>query len=378
MSGLAAHPDLTLVERALARMGARGPLSADDLARDILGLTNAPAVVADRLAVALLGSDPRVRQLEDGRWGIVAEAQGSPLIEECAFAVVDVETTGMHAAGADRVTDVAVVLVQGTRRELVFESLVNPGVPIPPRIAEMTGISDALVAGAPGFHQVADQLLAALSGRVFVAHNVRFDWGFVTAEVRRARDLVLGGERLCTVRLAHRLVPNLESRSLDSLMNHFSIENQARHRAAGDALATAELLLRLLPLARERGARTLADLEVLTDGERGTVNGERGIGGQMSLHHTFAIGELPLPLAGGRVVAPRWWRDVRCGPQATLVEADSAGRSKPDSPGDALTARGTPRRPGADRDRAGQQGGPEVHRHLRGGQCGPEWRDAAG
>jgi len=273
VSGLAAHPDLTLVERALARMGARGPLSAEDLARDILGLTNAPVVVADRLAMALLGSDPRVRQLEDGRWGVVAEAQGSPLIEECAFAVVDVETTGMHAAGADRVTDVAVVLVQGTQRELVFESLVNPGVPIPPRIAEMTGISDALVARAPGFHQVADQLLAALSGRVFVAHNVRFDWGFVTAELRRARDLALGGERLCTVRLAHRLVPNLESRSLDSLMNHFSIENQARHRAAGDALATAELLLRLLPLARERGARTLADLEVLT--RRGTGHAER-------------------------------------------------------------------------------------------------------
>jgi DNA polymerase-3 subunit epsilon len=276
VSGLTSHPALTLVDQALTRMGAQGPLSAADLARDILGLNNAPAIVADRLAVALLGADPRIRQLEDGRWGVVPEAQGSPLIEECAFAVVDVETTGMHAAGADRVTDVAVVLVQGTQRELVFESLVNPGMPIPPRIAEMTGISDALVARAPGFHEVADQLLTALAGRVFVAHNVRFDWGFVSAELRRSRDLALGGERLCTVRLAHRLVPNLESRSLDSLMNHFSIENQARHRAAGDAIATAELLLRLLPLARERGARTLADLEVLT--RRGAGGGEPGAG----------------------------------------------------------------------------------------------------
>ena len=193
MSGLTAYPDRTLVDRALERMGASGPLGAADLARDILGLPNAPVLVAERLAVALLGADPRVRQLDDGRWGLVPEASGSPLLDECAFAVVDVETTGMHAAGDDRITDIAVVLVQGSRRELVFESLINPGVPIPSRIAELTGIDDRLVADAPGFRDVADGLLAALASRVFVAHNVRFDWGFVTAEVKRSRDLALAG-----------------------------------------------------------------------------------------------------------------------------------------------------------------------------------------
>ena len=95
--------------------------------------------MAERLAVALFASDPRVRQLDDGRWALIAEAQGSPLIEECAFAVVDVETTGMRAAGPDRVTDVAVVIVQGARRELIFESLVQPGISIPSRIAMLTG-----------------------------------------------------------------------------------------------------------------------------------------------------------------------------------------------------------------------------------------------
>jgi hypothetical protein len=135
VSGLTAYPDRTLVDRALDRMGTTGPLGAADLARDILGLPNAPVLVAERLAVALLGADPRVRQLDDGRWGLVPEASGSPLLDECAFAVVDVETTGMHAAGDDRITDIAVVLVQGSRRELVFESLVNPGVPIPSRIS---------------------------------------------------------------------------------------------------------------------------------------------------------------------------------------------------------------------------------------------------
>ncbi|HXI21559.1 MAG TPA: 3'-5' exonuclease, partial [Gemmatimonadales bacterium] len=102
--------------------------------------------------------------------------------------------------------------------------------------------------------------------RIFVAHNARFDWGFVSAEVRRARALGLTGSRICTVRLARRLLPELASRSLDSLSFHFGLENPARHRAAGDALATAELLERLLVLARDEGARTLADLEAMTRG----------------------------------------------------------------------------------------------------------------
>jgi DNA polymerase III epsilon subunit family exonuclease len=262
MTGLTTVPDGTLVERAMSLMLA-GPLTAQRLAEEVLGLAGAPATVADRLAVALFSADPRIRQLEDGRWALVSEVRGSPFLEDCAFAVVDVETTGMRAAGPDRITDIAVVLVHGARRELVFESLVNPGVPIPPRIAALTGITDEMVRKAPDFCEVADQVIGVLAGRVFVAHNARFDWGFVTAEVRRARDLSVMATRVCTVRLARRLLPDLPSRSLDSLSYHFALENQARHRAAGDALVTAQLLERLLLLARERGVRTLADLEAL-------------------------------------------------------------------------------------------------------------------
>ena len=262
MIGLASFPERTLVERAMTLMVA-GPVDAGRLAREVLGLEHAPLAVAERLAVALFAADPRVTQLEDGRWALIAEAQGSPLIEECAFAVVDVETTGMRASGPDRVTDIAVVVVQGARRELVFESLVNPGVPIPSRIQSLTRITDEMVRAAPAFASLADAVLQALAGRVFVAHNARFDWGFLTAEVRRARALGLSGPTLCTVRLARRLLPQLESRNLDSLSLHFGLENAARHRAAGDALATAEVLCRLIQLAREHGARTLADLEAM-------------------------------------------------------------------------------------------------------------------
>lgn len=280
MTGLISYPELTLAERAMALM-VQGPLTPARLARDVMALEGAPPMVAERLAVALFSADPRVRQLDDGRWALVAEAQGSPFLEDCGFAVVDVETTGMRASGSDRITDIAVVVVHGARRELVFESLVNPGVPIPPRIALLTGISDAMVRVAPPFEAIVDQVLAALAGRVFVAHNARFDWSFVSAEVRRARALSVDGARLCTVRLARRLLPELSSRSLDSLTHHFGFENPARHRAGGDALVTAQLLERLIAMARERGLRTLADLEGFSRTRIGRRGRGRGPGGRI-------------------------------------------------------------------------------------------------
>ena len=262
MIGITPRPGGTLVEQALALLG-DGPRDAATLASEVLNLPNAPVAVAERLAAALLGADPRVRQQADGRWAIVTAAQGSPTLETTAFAVIDVETTGMAAAGDDRVTEIAVVVVEGSRREVAFESLVNPGRPIPARIQELTGITDAMVADAPSFGEIADEVLAAMAGRVFVAHNARFDWGFVGAEVRRARDLVLDGPRLCTVRLARRFFRGEPSYGLDALATRFNLEFPSRHRASGDALVTGMLLERLLGAARERGARTLADLEVM-------------------------------------------------------------------------------------------------------------------
>jgi len=257
---IAARPDSTLVDRALGAL-AQESRPARWLAANVLGLVQAPDLIAERLAVALLGADPRVQRLRDGRWALVAAAGGAPLLEECAFAVIDVETTGSSAAGSDRVIEVAVVLVQGERRELVFETLVNPGRPVPGVVTAITGITTAMLRDAPSFEEIADGLLDTLAGRVFVAHNARFDWRFVENELKRARALRLEGARLCTVRLARRLVEGVESCGLDALTERFALENPARHRAAGDALATAELLQRLLRLARQDGARTLTDLE---------------------------------------------------------------------------------------------------------------------
>ncbi len=260
--GLSAHPESTLLDRVLETLR-QGPRAAVTLCHRVLGLSGAPDTVCERIAIALLAADPRVRQLNDGRWGLVPEAQGSPLLDECAFAVVDVETTGMRARGGDRITEIAVVVVHGGRREVVLDTLVNPGRPIPPAVCAITNITNAMVRDAPPFAQLADQVVAALAGRVFVAHNARFDWNFISAEVHRARDLALDGPQLCTVRLARRLVKGVRSCGLDNLTQHFGFENAARHRAAGDALVTADLLARLLRLAREEGAATLQDLSAI-------------------------------------------------------------------------------------------------------------------
>jgi DNA polymerase-3 subunit epsilon len=259
VTGTVARPQGTLLDRVVETLR-QAPRSAIELCHQVIGLPGAPPVICDRVAIAMLGADPRVRHLPDGRWGLVPEAQGSPLLDECAFAVVDVETTGMRHGGSDRITEIAVVVVHGGRREVVFESLVNPGRPIPPVICAITNITDEMVRAAPTFGELADRVVAALAGRVFVAHHARFDWGFLSAELSRARDLALDGPRLCTVRLARRLVKGVRSCGLDNLTRFFGFENGARHRAAGDALVTADLLCRLLALARDEGARTLHDL----------------------------------------------------------------------------------------------------------------------
>jgi DNA polymerase-3 subunit epsilon len=253
----------TLLARALdyLRGGSQPPL---EVCREVLGLSRAAPAVAERLVVALLGADPRFTYDVEGRWSVVpAPAWAGVPLAQVRFAVVDVETTGMRSRGADRITEIAVAHVDGGRVELAFESLVNPERPIPWRIRQLTGITDELVAPAPRFAHIVDQVSAALAGRVFVAHNARFDWAFVRAELERERDYAPPAPRLCTVRLARALVPELPRRNLDSVLWFFGVEATRRHRAAGDALATARVLQRLLDRARERGISTWPELQAL-------------------------------------------------------------------------------------------------------------------
>ncbi|HEX6966114.1 MAG TPA: exonuclease domain-containing protein [Gemmatimonadaceae bacterium] len=195
-----------------------------------------------------------------------AGAGGAPDAENLAslsYVVVDVETTGMRPYDGDRITEIAAVVVRDGVITQTYETLINPERPIPAFITALTHISSAMVRDAPRFRDVCPEVLRLLEGHVFVAHNARFDWGFLTAEVMRATGRGLTARQLCTVRLARRVLPHLPSRRLDALAQYYGITIPARHRAGGDAIATANVLLRLLAEARERDCHCWSDLERL-------------------------------------------------------------------------------------------------------------------
>jgi len=156
------------------------------------------------------------------------------------IACVDLETTGGHA-GRDRVMEVGIVLLEDGAVTEEFSTLVNPGVRIPRAIQEFTGITEAMVEDAPPFAAVADDVAARLDGRLFVAHNARFDYGFLRGEFRRLGQR-LRAPVLCTVRLSRALTPDERGHNLDAVMARHGIACGARHRALGDARVLAEFL----------------------------------------------------------------------------------------------------------------------------------------
>jgi DNA polymerase-3 subunit epsilon len=174
--------------------------------------------------------------------------------------VVDVETSGVRFERGGRIVELAVAVLEGGTIHLAWHALVDPGTALPAWVTRLTGITDGLLAGRPGFAEVAPALARALEAGVFVAHNARFDWHFLAAECALAGVPGPTGAPLCTVRLTRRLVPELRHRSLDDVTRFFEIANPARHRAFGDALATAGVLRGLLLRARDRGVTTLEEL----------------------------------------------------------------------------------------------------------------------
>ena len=180
------------------------------------------------------------------------------------YAVVDVETTGTQLYKGDRVMEIAVVHAHDGRASTAAEFLVNPQRPVSRYVARLTGITWDMVHEAPTFGDIASRIQDALHDCVFVAHNVKFDWGFVSAELRRVTGRGLRGRRLCTVKFARKLLTYLQRRNLDALAWHYEVPIVGRrHRAGPDARATADVLLRLLADARRQDVDTWAQLQTL-------------------------------------------------------------------------------------------------------------------
>lgn len=162
------------------------------------------------------------------------------------YAIVDIETTGGNASGS-RITEIAIIIHDGKDSIERWESLVNPQKDIPTAIFALTGIDNEMVKNAPVFDDISQKVFEMLSDRIFVAHNVNFDYSFVRHELEKA-GFKWTARKLCTVRAARKIKPGFNSYSLGRLCNAMGIPLENRHRAGGDADATAILFSQLLEL----------------------------------------------------------------------------------------------------------------------------------
>ena len=280
--GVYSEPEDTLLtSRALDYLKA-GPADVVDLIGHICSLPGAPRIVAEHMAHAMFSGRSEFVRGADGRWMLSradiktpvsgtspytrtrkASASSSEPLNKMSYVVVDTETTGGRAWGADRITEIAAVVVCNGEIVELFETLINPQRSIPYFVTQLTNITWDMVKDAPTFDRVAPDVMRVLEGNVFVAHNAMFDWRFVTSELSRSTGRKLGGRRLCTVKLARKVIPQLPRRSLDYVARYYGVEIRGRHRAGGDALATAKCLIRMLSDLSDRGCATWGDLETL-------------------------------------------------------------------------------------------------------------------
>ncbi|HKK61807.1 MAG TPA: exonuclease domain-containing protein [Bacteroidales bacterium] len=175
------------------------------------------------------------------------------------FAVVDLETTG-GLPSRDRIIEIGIVIITDGEVTDRYESLVNPERSIPPFIANMTGISNEAVKAAPKFFEIAKDIVLKLKGRIFVAHNVNFDYNFLRYEFQQL-GYAFSSRRLCTVQLSRKLYPEYKSHGLSKLVKRFNLNMTDRHRALGDAQATAEFLL----LSFQQKTNTPAEIKHLVN-----------------------------------------------------------------------------------------------------------------
>lgn len=171
------------------------------------------------------------------------------------YAIVDIETTGGYAE-RHKITEVAIFIHDGTQVVDTWSSLINPSHYLPGYITGLTGITTAMLKDAPSFDQVAAKIHELLKDKIFVAHNVHFDYSFIKKELE-ASGFNFNAKKLCTVRLTRKLVPGLKSYSLGNITAHFRIPIHDRHRAGGDAKATAILFDKLLQMDRNGAIQQL-------------------------------------------------------------------------------------------------------------------------
>src|SRR5713101_2505541 len=237
----------------------RGPVYAEEAARRLFALRHAPVGLARSLLDEVVGDDPRLAWRGDAV-GLADPPGADLLLEDATFVVVDLETTGLRP-GSSRICEIGAVRVRDFELAEEFELLVDPGVPLGAAMSALSGLHDAELRGQPHPAIAVRRFLEFAGDAVLVAHNARFDLAFLDRETERLTGARLAGPVVDTVGLARRLLAGRTNRAgLGSLAQFFGTVARPCHRALPDAPATAEILLQLIGLAQERGARTVADL----------------------------------------------------------------------------------------------------------------------
>ena len=243
-----------------------GRATFTEIADRVFRLSHAGEELAALLVADLIRDDPRFR-IDEAHLAIVDDDTELRPLNEIDFVVLDVEA--IVARTQARIIELGAYRVRGGQIMDDFRALINPETRLPRFIATMTGISHAMLTAAPKFAEIVNSWLDFTGQAVLVAHNSSFDLPLLNREVGRVfPGYRLRNHGLCTVDLARRLVSNSHGHNLDALADHFGIENPERHRAAGDALTTARILLRLLDQLEASGVRTLAEARTFrADGE---------------------------------------------------------------------------------------------------------------
>jgi DNA polymerase III epsilon subunit family exonuclease len=240
----------------------RGPVVADEAARRLFALRQGPFALARSLLDEVVEADARLVWTGDAV-ALAAPPGERLLLEDATYVVVDLETTGLRP-GKSQICEIGAVRVRGLELGQEFQTLVNPGMPMAAGAAAITGLRDAQLRRAPPPAVAVGRFLGFAEDAVIVAHNARFDLAFLDRETERLTGSRIAAPVVDTVPLARRLLAGRVPRASLAQLSHFvGTSTQPCHRALPDAQATAEVLLALIGLAQERGARTVADLIAL-------------------------------------------------------------------------------------------------------------------
>jgi DNA polymerase III epsilon subunit family exonuclease len=266
---------LDALDRLVDTLEERGSLSAVEAARSLFATSSISEGLARSLLEDVTAGDSRVVCM--GSIVSLVDGRADPTLEDAEFVVFDLETTGLSAERC-RICEVGAVRVRALELVDSFESLVNPGVALPQQVARLTGLDDRELGQAPSIAGVLRRFLAFAGDDLLVAHNARFDQRFLERQLLLKHGRRLSEPPLCTAALARRLLEGRVRRvGLASLAHFFGVPTRPCHRALPDAEATAQVLVQLIGLAQEVGARRLSDLKTLAAPRKRRVYAKRAL-----------------------------------------------------------------------------------------------------